>query len=173
MTKSGLRLWESDARYPYGETKSVINAREVNVVSRGMRYLFEALNEHDRREFVQSARRRAFRAGDKVFWQGDPADAVHVVVKGSFAASVSTPTSQTVIVAVFRRDEAFGELALLGVDAVAWHATVRGVAPTFAAHRSADHPRPRAPTTGDDRSDAGVPLPTDRHAPGSADPDSP
>ena len=83
---------------------------------REMRRLLDNLDETDRREFVKRARRRSFKAGDKVFWQGDPGDSVHLVVKGSFAASVSTPMSQTVIVNVLRRDDVFGELAVIGVE---------------------------------------------------------
>ena len=41
---------------------------------------------------------------------------MHLVVKGSFAASVSTAESRTVIVAVFRRQDLFGELAVLGAE---------------------------------------------------------
>lgn len=81
-----------------------------------MRHLISELNPADRQEFVRRARRRAFRAGDTVFWQGDPGDALHLVARGAFAASVSTPVAQTIIVNVFRKDDAFGELALLGAE---------------------------------------------------------
>lgn len=83
-----------------------------------MHQLLETLAEADRRDFIQHARRRRFGVGDKVFWQGDPGDSLHLVTKGSFAASVSTPLAQTVIVAIFRRDDVFGELALVGAEPV-------------------------------------------------------
>lgn len=79
-----------------------------------MESLFADLEEGDRADFLRRGRRRAFGAGDKVFWQGDPGDTIHLVLKGSFAASVATPLSQSVIMGVFRRDELFGELSLLG-----------------------------------------------------------
>jgi CRP-like cAMP-binding protein len=82
-----------------------------------MQHLFDQLGEAERREFVQRARRRSFKSGDHVFWQGDPGDAVHLVAKGSFAASVSTWLAQTVIVNVFQKDDVFGELALFGLEA--------------------------------------------------------
>jgi CRP/FNR family transcriptional regulator, cyclic AMP receptor protein len=82
-----------------------------------MRHLFDRLGEAERREFVQRARRRSFNAGDHVFWQGDPGDAIHLVMKGSFAASVSTALAQTVIVEVFHPKDVFGELALFGLEA--------------------------------------------------------
>jgi CRP/FNR family transcriptional regulator, cyclic AMP receptor protein len=81
-----------------------------------MQHLFNQLGEAERREFVQRARRRSFKTGDHVFWQGDPGDTVHLVVKGSFATSVSTVLAQTVIVGVHQLHDLFGELALLGVE---------------------------------------------------------
>ena len=83
-----------------------------------MHQLLQTLEESDRRDFIQHARRRRFDFGDKVFWRGDPGDSLHLVAKGSFAVSVSTPLSQTVIVAIFRRDDAFGELALVGAEPI-------------------------------------------------------
>jgi CRP-like cAMP-binding protein len=81
-----------------------------------MQHLFEQLGDSERRTFVEHARRRSFKSGTHVFWQGDPGDTLHLVVKGSFAASVSTVLAQTVIIGVFRTDDVFGELALLGAE---------------------------------------------------------
>jgi len=78
--------------------------------------LLQTLDDADRRDFIRRARRHRFRSGERVFWQGDAGGSLHLVVKGSFAATVSTASSQSVIVAVFRRDDVFGELALLGEE---------------------------------------------------------
>lgn len=110
-----------------------------------MESLFADVNTGDREDLMRRGRRRVFSAGDKVFWQGDPGDTVHLVLKGSFAASVASPTGQTMIMGVFRRDELFGELALLGaharrnatVVALERSETMAVDAPAFEAWRSA------------------------------------
>jgi len=81
-----------------------------------MRSLLDTLDDVDRRDFVRRSTRRSFRAGDKVFWQDDPGDSVHLVARGSFVASVATPLNQTVVVSVFRRSDVFGELAVIGAE---------------------------------------------------------
>jgi CRP/FNR family cyclic AMP-dependent transcriptional regulator len=74
------------------------------------------LSESDRRELLLVCRRRRFRRGDVVFWQGDPGFTLHVVERGSFAARVTTPLAQSVLVNVFRRHDVFGEMALVAPD---------------------------------------------------------
>jgi CRP-like cAMP-binding protein len=94
-----------------------------------MRNLFQELTETERRAFVQAARRRTFAAGDKVYWQGDHGDALHLVTKGSFVADVATPQGQQLIVNVFHRDDVFGELALFG-NAHHRNATITALEPS-------------------------------------------
>ena len=63
------------------------------------------------------ARRRAFDRGEVVFHRGDPADALHLIVKGRFAARITTQLGATVTVAIHSPGEAFGELALVETGA--------------------------------------------------------
>ena len=53
-----------------------------------------------------------------MFNQGDPADGLHLVLKGRFAARAKTRLGETVTVALHSPGEAFGELALVEARAV-------------------------------------------------------
>jgi CRP-like cAMP-binding protein len=58
-------------------------------------------------------RRCRFARGEIVFREGDPADSLHFVVKGHFAARVTAPTGETVILRVMGRGDLLGEYALI------------------------------------------------------------
>src|SRR5262245_46348446 len=75
--------------------------------------LFRDLPEAELRRLVSVARRRRFRRGEVVFHRGDPADSLHLIARGRFAARVSTQLGETVTVSVQGPGEAFGELALI------------------------------------------------------------
>ena len=80
--------------------------------------LFGGLPEAELRRLVAVARRRRFDRGEVVFHQGDPADSLHLVLKGRFAARAITRVGDTVIVAIHSPGEAFGELALVEAGAM-------------------------------------------------------
>lgn len=75
--------------------------------------LFRDLPEGELRRLVAVAHRRRFKRGEVVFHRGDPADSIHLIAKGRFAARVSTQLGETVTVSVQGPGEAFGELALI------------------------------------------------------------
>ena len=75
--------------------------------------LLADLPAEDVRELLSIARRRAFGKGEVVFHRGDPADSLHLVVRGRFAARVTTPVGETYLLEVLGPGTAFGELALL------------------------------------------------------------
>jgi CRP-like cAMP-binding protein len=75
--------------------------------------LFENLPEPELRQLVAAARRRVFRRNEIVFHGGDPADTLHLIVRGRFASRVTTQTGDMVTVTVQGPGEAFGELALV------------------------------------------------------------
>jgi CRP/FNR family transcriptional regulator, cyclic AMP receptor protein len=79
--------------------------------------LFENLPEPELRRLVAMARRRVFRRNEVVFHRGDPADTLHLIAHGRFASKVTTQFGDMVTVAVQGPGEAFGELALVEVDA--------------------------------------------------------
>jgi CRP/FNR family transcriptional regulator, cyclic AMP receptor protein len=79
--------------------------------------LLSDLEPEDVRELLSIARRRTFAKGEVVFHRNDPADSLHLIVRGRFGARVTTPTGDTVLLDVLGPGQAFGELALLLPDA--------------------------------------------------------
>jgi CRP/FNR family transcriptional regulator, cyclic AMP receptor protein len=71
----------------------------------------------DVRQLLSIARRRTFARGEVVFHRDDPADSLHLVVRGRFGARVLTPLGDSVLVDVLGPGQSFGELALLLPDA--------------------------------------------------------
>jgi CRP/FNR family cyclic AMP-dependent transcriptional regulator len=65
------------------------------------------------RRLLSIARRRSFQRGEVVFHRDDPADSLHLIARGRFAARVSTPQGDSVLLEVLGPGQAFGELALL------------------------------------------------------------
>ena len=76
--------------------------------------LLEGVPADDVQRLLQLARRRRFRRGEVVFHRGDPADSMHLVVKGRFAVRVMTPLGDQSTIAVRGPGESFGEMALVG-----------------------------------------------------------
>ena len=94
------------------------------------------LSEEDQIRLLQRSRRRAFKRGEVVYHRGDPADTVHLVYKGRFAAEISTPLGATAMLSVLGPGEVFGEVALLE-EGSARSATITALEPaeTRAIHR--------------------------------------
>jgi CRP/FNR family cyclic AMP-dependent transcriptional regulator len=78
--------------------------------------LLEDLAAEDVRQLLSIARRRTFEKGEVVFHRDDPADSLHLVMRGRFAARVTTPLGDSVLLDVMGPGEAFGEIALLLAD---------------------------------------------------------
>lgn len=79
--------------------------------------LLAGIPDEDVRRLLAIARRRTFAKGEVVFHRDDPADSLHLVVRGRFGARVLTPLGDTVLVDVLGPGQSFGELALLGDEA--------------------------------------------------------
>ena len=79
--------------------------------------LLAGIPEDDVRVLLGIARRRTFAKGEVVFHRDDPADSLHLVVRGRFGARVVTPLGDSVLVDVLGPGQSFGELALLVPDA--------------------------------------------------------
>ena len=79
--------------------------------------LLEGVPEEEVRRLLQVARRRGFRRGEVVFHRDDPADSLHLVVKGRFAVRVMTPLGEQATIAVRGPGDSFGEMALVGQGA--------------------------------------------------------
>jgi CRP/FNR family transcriptional regulator, cyclic AMP receptor protein len=78
--------------------------------------LLAGIPEEDVRRLLSIARRRTFGKGEVVFHREDPADSLHLVVRGRFGARVLTPLGDSVLVDVVGPGRSFGELALLEAD---------------------------------------------------------
>src|SRR3954451_17465261 len=76
--------------------------------------LLDGVPEEDVRRLLSVARRRKFERGEVVFHEHDPADTLHLVVKGYFVVRAQTPLGERAIFAVLGPGEMFGELSLLG-----------------------------------------------------------
>jgi CRP-like cAMP-binding protein len=71
------------------------------------------LPPEDVRELLSIARRRTFERGEVVFHRDDPAESLHLIVRGRFAARVASQAGDSVLLDVLGPGQAFGELALL------------------------------------------------------------
>ena len=79
--------------------------------------LLDRLGDEERRVLLARARRRTFERGEVVFHRGDPADTLHLVVRGRFAVRLTTPLGEDVILNLLGPGELFGELGLLDSEA--------------------------------------------------------
>jgi CRP-like cAMP-binding protein len=79
--------------------------------------LLKNLAPEDVRELIAVARRRRFSKREIVFHHDDPADSLHLIVKGRFAVRIMTPLGDTATIAVRGPGESFGEMALVATDA--------------------------------------------------------
>jgi len=75
--------------------------------------LLADLPPEDVRELLSIARRRTFEKGEVVFHRDDPAESLHLIVRGRFAARVTTPLGDSVLLEVLGPGQSFGEVALL------------------------------------------------------------
>jgi CRP-like cAMP-binding protein len=69
--------------------------------------------EEEVTRLVSVARRRRFSRHEVVFHRDDPADSLHLVVKGRFAVRIMTPLGETVTIAIRGPGDSFGEMALV------------------------------------------------------------
>ena len=79
--------------------------------------LLAGVPEEEVRHLLAAARRRSFRRGEVVFHRGDPADSLHLIVKGRFKVLVMTPLAEEATIAIRGPGDSFGEMAILDIDA--------------------------------------------------------
>ena len=75
--------------------------------------LFEGIPGDDVRAVLALARRSTYRRGEVVFHRHDPADSVHLIVKGRYDVRVVTPLGDTISLGIRGPGEAFGELPVM------------------------------------------------------------
>lgn len=75
--------------------------------------LLTPLSTADRDAVLRAARRRQVRRGEVLFREGDPAEALHLVIRGHFLVQISTEDGDTATLTVAGPGDHLGELALL------------------------------------------------------------
>jgi len=75
--------------------------------------LFHGLDAEDLETLTASVRTRRYRRGEVIFHQGDPGDALHIILGGRVKISSPSETGVEAILATLRPGEFFGALALL------------------------------------------------------------
>jgi CRP-like cAMP-binding protein len=78
--------------------------------------IFDGIPDAEVQRVLSIARRRTFARGEVVFHADDPADTLHLIAQGRFAARVQTAVGDTAILTVLGPGELFGEVALLGPE---------------------------------------------------------
>jgi len=91
--------------------------------------LLEGLDEDDRRRLVASARLRRFARDEVLFHEDDPANSLHLLVKGRVAVQVTTSSGDTATLDVMGAGDVLGELGVLP-GAHQRSATARALEPT-------------------------------------------
>jgi CRP-like cAMP-binding protein len=76
--------------------------------------LLEGVPDEDVQHLLSAARRRTFARNEVVFHQGDPAEALHLIVAGRFAIRVRTGAGDAATIAIVGSGDSFGELGLVG-----------------------------------------------------------
>jgi CRP/FNR family transcriptional regulator, cyclic AMP receptor protein len=94
------------------------DTRSVKLVTLVKWQLLADVPEDALRALLTIARRRAFERHEVVFHRGDPADSLSLIRKGRFSVRIATPLGDTAMLSVRGPGDAFGELALLGREAV-------------------------------------------------------
>jgi CRP/FNR family transcriptional regulator, cyclic AMP receptor protein len=79
--------------------------------------LTEGVPDEELRRLLSIARRRRFARHEVVCHDGDPADSMHLIVKGRFAVQVRTPMGDTATLGLVGPGNSFGELALVTHEA--------------------------------------------------------
>lgn len=103
---------------------------------RGVQWeLLEEVPADDLQQVLAIARRRTFGRGEVVFHQDDPADSLHLVVKGRFAIARRTALGEDALLTICGRGEVFGELALISGEARSATVTALEPSETLCVHR--------------------------------------
>src|SRR4249919_1901671 len=95
----------------------------------GRSRLFRGVAEEDLAAIAPMLRQRRYRAGETIFHEGDPGDAMHVIASGRAKISIESPEGEEAILVTLGPGEVFGELVLLdgaprSADAIAVEPTV-------------------------------------------------
>jgi CRP/FNR family transcriptional regulator len=94
----------------------------------GRSRLFRGVTQPDLETVSQMLSRRRFRAGETIFHEGDPGDAMHVIAAGRAKISITSQEGDEAILVTLGPGDVFGELVLL--DGSPRSATAMAIEPT-------------------------------------------
>jgi CRP/FNR family cyclic AMP-dependent transcriptional regulator len=99
--------------------------------------LFAGLDERALQRLAAASRVRAVRAGELLFSQGEPGEAVYVVQAGRIAIVLATPDGREMVINQMRPGDFFGELALLPGQTHTANAAAREASRVLCIHNAA------------------------------------
>ncbi len=76
-------------------------------------YLFRKLNEEELKHILKIASAKSFKKNKAVFNEGEKGDAFYIVLKGSIRISTNVPGVGEEALAVLKKGDYFGEMALI------------------------------------------------------------
>jgi CRP/FNR family transcriptional regulator, cyclic AMP receptor protein len=94
----------------------------------GRSRLFRGVTQPDLETIAPMLRQRRFRAGETIFHEGDPGDAMHVIAAGRAKISIESQEGDEAILVALGPGDVFGELVLL--DGAPRSATAVAIEPT-------------------------------------------
>jgi CRP-like cAMP-binding protein len=105
-TKSGSPLWGNIFKKKDGDDEGIV--KTLRLVP-----LFADMNNSEMREFEKLIHRRAFKANETIFWEGEPGVGMYIIQRGTVAIFKHAPGEGREELATLRSGDFFGELALL------------------------------------------------------------
>ena len=78
--------------------------------------LFKALTEKDLRHMMEVIHNRNYISGEYIFYQGDPGIGLYILMEGEVTISRESDEGDKITLAVIRKGDFFGELALIDND---------------------------------------------------------
>jgi len=105
-TKSGSPLWGNIFKKRNGDDEGIL--KTLRLVP-----LFADMSDGELQEFEKLIHRRAFKANETIFWEGEPGVGMYVIQRGTVAIFKHAPGEGREELATLRNGEFFGELALL------------------------------------------------------------
>ncbi len=90
--------------------------------------MLDLLDSDVRQQLLARSTRRKYKKGDVLFWEADPANAVHIIDSGRVVIELATITGETVITGLAGKGDVVGEQALL-TESSSRGATARALEP--------------------------------------------
>jgi CRP/FNR family cyclic AMP-dependent transcriptional regulator len=104
--KSGSPLWGNIFKKKNGDDEGIV--KTLRLVP-----LFADMNNSEMREFEKLIHRRAFKANETIFWEGEPGVGMYIIQRGTVTIFKHAPGEGREELATLHSGDFFGELALL------------------------------------------------------------